>query len=172
VTPHTVTTDRGTFAVLDNRSAVDEPRGSAVLVPGFTGSKEDFIAVLAPLAARGVHALALDLAGQYESTRPDDTVYSLGGFAADVWSVTHQLAGIGNDALAPGAGEQVTHQHRPAQMRPSPGVIPALPVLDLHATLALLTLVGRVAKFRLQCDEVRLEQIHYDASFSAARNRS
>jgi pimeloyl-ACP methyl ester carboxylesterase len=93
VTPHAVTTDRGTFAVLDNRSAVDEPRGSAVLVPGFTGSKEDFIALLAPLAARGVHALALDLAGQYETTRPDDTVYSLGGFAADVWSVTHQLAG-------------------------------------------------------------------------------
>jgi pimeloyl-ACP methyl ester carboxylesterase len=93
VTPHAVTTDRGTFAVLDNRSALDEPRGSAVLVPGFTGSKEDFIAVLAPLAARGVHALALDLAGQYESTRPDDTVYSLGGFAADVWSVAHQLAG-------------------------------------------------------------------------------
>ena len=92
--PHTVTTDRGTFAVLDNRSAVDEPTGQRVLVPGFTGSKEDFIAVLAPLAARGVHAVALDLAGQYESTRPDDTEhYSLAGFAADVWSVAHQLAG-------------------------------------------------------------------------------
>jgi pimeloyl-ACP methyl ester carboxylesterase len=93
VTADAVTTDRGTFAVLDNGPAVDEPRGSAVLVPGFTGSKEDFIAVLAPLAARGVHALALDLAGQYESTRPDETGYSLGGFAADVWSVAHLLSG-------------------------------------------------------------------------------
>lgn len=93
VTARALTTDRGTFAVLDNRSAVEGSRGSALLVPGFTGSKEDFIAVLAPLAARGVHAVALDLAGQYESTRPDDTAYSLGGFAADVWSVAHQLAG-------------------------------------------------------------------------------
>ena len=37
----------------------------AVLVPGFTGSKEDFIAVLPLLADAGVGALAFDQLGQY-----------------------------------------------------------------------------------------------------------
>jgi pimeloyl-ACP methyl ester carboxylesterase len=59
-----------------------------VLVPGFTGSKEDFIAVLAPLAARGVRSVALDLSGQNETPGPLGAEnYSLAGFAADVWAV-------------------------------------------------------------------------------------
>jgi pimeloyl-ACP methyl ester carboxylesterase len=90
----TLETSRGAFAVLDNRGALEgPPRGAALLVPGFTGSKEDFIALLVPLAARGVHAMAMDLAGQYESTRPDEATYSLAGFAADVWAVAQQLDG-------------------------------------------------------------------------------
>jgi pimeloyl-ACP methyl ester carboxylesterase len=84
----TLDTVRGPLATLDNRGALaGEPRGTAVLVPGFTGSKEDFIGLLAPLAAHGVRAVAIDLAGQYESTRPDDADYSLAAFAADVWAV-------------------------------------------------------------------------------------
>ncbi len=35
-----------------------------LLVPGFTGSKEDYIAVLAPLAQRGWRVAAMDLPGQ------------------------------------------------------------------------------------------------------------
>lgn len=38
--------------------------GNVVLVPGFTGSKEDFIAVLEPLAELGWRTLAVDLPGQ------------------------------------------------------------------------------------------------------------
>ncbi|MGB8020247.1 MAG: alpha/beta hydrolase [Candidatus Nanopelagicales bacterium] len=38
--------------------------GSVLLVPGFTGSKEDFIAVLVPLAALGWRVAAMDLPGQ------------------------------------------------------------------------------------------------------------
>jgi pimeloyl-ACP methyl ester carboxylesterase len=41
------------------------------LVPGFTGSKEDFIAVLPLLAAAGVDAVTYDQLGQYESDGSD-----------------------------------------------------------------------------------------------------
>ena len=39
-------------------------RGNALLVPGFTGSKEDYIALLMPLAERGWRVAAMDLPGQ------------------------------------------------------------------------------------------------------------
>jgi pimeloyl-ACP methyl ester carboxylesterase len=45
-------------------SGADGARGDVLLVPGFTGSKEDFIAILAPLAARGWRVAAMDLPGQ------------------------------------------------------------------------------------------------------------
>jgi pimeloyl-ACP methyl ester carboxylesterase len=47
--------------LLEPRAAA---RGSVLLVPGFTGSKEDFIALLVPLADRGYRAVAIDLPGQ------------------------------------------------------------------------------------------------------------
>lgn len=88
-----VTTSRGAFAALDNRAALDEPAiGSAVLVPGFTGSKEDFLALLLPLAQRRVRAVAFDLSGQFETPGPDGPEgYSLAGFAADSWAVAATL---------------------------------------------------------------------------------
>jgi pimeloyl-ACP methyl ester carboxylesterase len=42
----------------------------AVLVPGYTGSKEDFAALLDPLCGAGLSVLAVDLPGQYESPGP------------------------------------------------------------------------------------------------------
>lgn len=42
-------------------------RGRVILVPGVTGSKEDFTLVLPLLAEQGYDVEALDLAGQYES---------------------------------------------------------------------------------------------------------
>jgi pimeloyl-ACP methyl ester carboxylesterase len=44
----------------------------ALLLPGYTGSKEDFAPVLGPLADAGVRAVAIDLPGQYESPGPAD----------------------------------------------------------------------------------------------------
>ena len=41
-------------------------------MPGYTGSKEDFAPLLAPLAAAGFAATAIDLPGQYESPGPAD----------------------------------------------------------------------------------------------------
>jgi pimeloyl-ACP methyl ester carboxylesterase len=49
----------------------------ALLVPGYTGSKEDFAPLLDGLAAGGFEAVAIDLPGQYESPGPDvDSGYS------------------------------------------------------------------------------------------------
>ncbi|MFT4123103.1 MAG: alpha/beta hydrolase [Microbacteriaceae bacterium] len=54
----------GTLATL----AIGEPTApTVVLVPGITGSKEDFLLMLPLLAAAGLHALSFDMAGQYES---------------------------------------------------------------------------------------------------------
>ncbi|GAA3741137.1 alpha/beta hydrolase [Salinactinospora qingdaonensis] len=47
-------------------------RQPAVLVPGFTGSKEDFIALLQTLAQAGRRVVAIDMPGQYESRGPED----------------------------------------------------------------------------------------------------
>ena len=56
------------------RALVAEPAGPAVavvvLVPGYTGSKEDFAPLLDPLAAAGVEAVALDLPGQHGAEGP------------------------------------------------------------------------------------------------------
>ncbi|MFL6128205.1 MAG: alpha/beta fold hydrolase [Mycobacteriales bacterium] len=65
-----------------------------VLVPGYTGTKEDFALVLAPLAAAGVGPVAIDLPGQFESPGPDDpAAYSVDALAATVLAVVGELGG-------------------------------------------------------------------------------
>lgn len=64
------------------------------LVPGFTGSKEDFIAVLPVLAEAGVGALAFDQLGQYQSTGSDDPAdYEIDLLAADLSDVVAEAIG-------------------------------------------------------------------------------
>lgn len=51
--------------------------GTVLLLPGYTGSKEDFLPLLDPLAAKGFRAIAVDLPGQFESSGPDaESAYS------------------------------------------------------------------------------------------------
>lgn len=84
-------TGRGDLAGL--RLDAAEPVGTVLLVPGWTGSKEDFLAVLEPLARRGWTAAAYDQRGQYESRGPDEeSAYSLTAFAHDLLDVA---AGLG-----------------------------------------------------------------------------
>ncbi|MFE4977315.1 alpha/beta fold hydrolase [Kitasatospora sp. NPDC056651] len=88
-------TGRGEFAAL--RAEPDGPvRGSALLVPGFTGSKEDFVALLEPLAAAGYRVTAVDQRGQYQSGGPDDpAAYGVEALGADVRALTEALASDG-----------------------------------------------------------------------------
>ncbi|MFH9353058.1 alpha/beta fold hydrolase [Kitasatospora sp. NPDC017646] len=90
-------TARGEFAAL--RAEPDGPvRGSALLVPGFTGSKEDFIGLLEPLAAAGYRVTAVDQRGQYETGGPDDAAaYAVEALGADVRALTELLAQDGPD---------------------------------------------------------------------------
>jgi pimeloyl-ACP methyl ester carboxylesterase len=84
-----VRTDRGEFAALRADPAVT-PYGSVVLVPGWTGSKEDFTETLRPLAGQGFTALAYDQRGQYETATVDGG-YALADFAADVAAIAAGL---------------------------------------------------------------------------------
>jgi pimeloyl-ACP methyl ester carboxylesterase len=68
-----VETERGEFAVLDALPAAGPCElDTALLVPGYTGSKEDFIPVLGQLAAAGRRVVAVDQRGQYQTAGPDD----------------------------------------------------------------------------------------------------
>ncbi|MGH8938823.1 MAG: alpha/beta fold hydrolase, partial [Actinomycetes bacterium] len=63
-----------------------------LLLPGFTGSKEDFIGVLAPIAAAGHRVVAVDQRGQFESPGEDDpTSYDVKALAEDVLAVARHL---------------------------------------------------------------------------------
>ncbi len=66
-----------------------------LLVPGFTGSKEDFLPLLPLLAEMGWSVLAIDLRGQYESAGPpEEHHYSLSNWAADVHELAENAGGL------------------------------------------------------------------------------
>jgi pimeloyl-ACP methyl ester carboxylesterase len=90
----TLRTSRGEFAALEALpgSGVHE-RHPALLIPGYTGSKEDFLAVLQPLAAAGRQVVAIDMRGQYETPGADDPgAYDISALAADVALIADQLS--------------------------------------------------------------------------------
>ncbi|MPZ59993.1 MAG: alpha/beta fold hydrolase [Propionibacteriales bacterium] len=78
-----VATSRGDLAALVATPDSGRRRGTAVLVPGWTGSKEDFIGVLPLLADAGWRAVGYDQRGQFESVADPADDFSLEGFAAD-----------------------------------------------------------------------------------------
>jgi pimeloyl-ACP methyl ester carboxylesterase len=80
---------RGTFAALEAFPASGACElGTALLVPGYTGSKEDFIALLGPLAAAGRQVIAIDMRGQYQTPGPDDpAAYDWPELAADIAAI-------------------------------------------------------------------------------------
>jgi len=87
-------TSRGAFAALEALPGSGVPeRGPALLVPGFTGSKEDFISVLQTLARAGRRVVAVDMRGQYQTPGSDDPQdYSCVNLGADVVAMIEALA--------------------------------------------------------------------------------
>ncbi len=91
-------TARGEFAILEaqpTRGVCD--RRPALLVPGYTGSKENFLPILEPLASAGRTVVAVDMRGQYQSPHASDRVgYAPDALASDI----HAIA----DAVGDGGG--------------------------------------------------------------------
>jgi pimeloyl-ACP methyl ester carboxylesterase len=87
----TIHTARGAFAALEAVPAFGVcERETALLVPGYTGSKEDFIAILDLLAADGRQVVAIDMRGQFETPGADDPGgYSVTALGADIAAVMH-----------------------------------------------------------------------------------
>jgi pimeloyl-ACP methyl ester carboxylesterase len=94
VRPLALRTGRGLFAALDAMPATGVcERRPALLVPGFTGSKEDFLPILRQLAAAGRRAVAIDMRGQYETGGTDQAdAYSLAELGADIGSIAATIA--------------------------------------------------------------------------------
>ncbi|MGW4178975.1 alpha/beta fold hydrolase [Streptomyces rubiginosohelvolus] len=85
-------TERGDFAVLDAVPRTPA-RATALLLPGYTGSKEDFVALLEPLTGAGYRVVAVDGRGQFESQGTNrQESYAQGELARDVLA---QAAALG-----------------------------------------------------------------------------
>lgn len=89
------TTSRGVFATLRcTPQGTSLPRGNVLLISGFTGSKEDFAALLPLLADAGWSAATYDQRGQFETSASAGDDLTLAGFAADAVQVARSLYGV------------------------------------------------------------------------------
>ncbi|MFF0460302.1 alpha/beta fold hydrolase [Streptomyces mexicanus] len=86
-------TERGVFAALDVAPRGDtRPRATALLVPGFMGSKEDFLPLLSGLSDGDVRVLAIDGRGQYETgTASPEPSYSRDDLAGDLAAIVRHI---------------------------------------------------------------------------------
>lgn len=94
VRQRTIETSRGKFAALEALPVTGvRERQPALLVPGYTGSKEDFLLILQALAASGRQVIAIDMRGQHETPGgDDDAAYQLDALAADVAMIADWLS--------------------------------------------------------------------------------
>ncbi len=111
VRQRTIETSRGIFAAFEALpvSGVRE-RQPALLVPGYTGSKEDFLLILQALAAAGRQVIAIDMRGQYETPGGDDAAaYQLDALAADVAMIASWLGSGAADPAGDGPPPRGIH---------------------------------------------------------------
>ncbi|WP_329349514.1 alpha/beta hydrolase [Streptomyces sp. NBC_01261] len=91
---YSLRTARGAFAVVDSPVGDGvESKGIALLLPGFTGSKEDFNPLHEAFGARGYRTVAVDGRGQYETDGPadDESPYAQGELARDVLALAEAV---------------------------------------------------------------------------------
>ena len=144
------------LAVLDVAGLGGDAR-PVVLVPGYTGSKEDFAPLFPALTSAGHRCIALDQRGQYESAGPDDPAsYTVESLGADVVELVATL-GLPRPHL-------VGHSFG--------GLVARAAVLAAPAAFASLTLLGsgpaaltglRVERFR--SFEPVVEALGHEAAF-------
>jgi pimeloyl-ACP methyl ester carboxylesterase len=151
----TVRTTRGVFAALEAAPAsrVCE-RETALLVPGYTGSKEDFLAILDLLAADSRRVVAIDMRGQFETPGADDPGgYTAAALGADIVAIMHatgarHLVGhsygglIGREAVLAGTGSAGTRSGSEVAsftlMSSGPAALTGPRARELRAMLAAL----------------------------------
>ena len=81
----------GPLAVLRAAPEV-RSRATVLLVPGFTGSKEDFRLIAAPLVEAGHPVVLLDQRGQHQSPGPDElSAYTVEALGRDLLAVVDEL---------------------------------------------------------------------------------
>lgn len=98
----TLKTARGRFAGYEAMPATGVcERRPALLVPGFTGSKEDFLPILRQLAAAGRRVVAIDMRGQFQTPgTADRDSYGVGELGADVSAIAAGIAADPSQAAA------------------------------------------------------------------------
>ncbi|CCH28246.1 alpha/beta fold hydrolase [Actinosynnema sp. NPDC047251] len=90
----------GPVAALRAPAAGVDIGATALLVPGYTGSKEDFAPLLDPIADAGLEVVAIDLPGQYESAGPvAEADYHPGPLGAAVAELVGKLTADGRRVL-------------------------------------------------------------------------
>jgi pimeloyl-ACP methyl ester carboxylesterase len=109
----TIATPAGTFAA--HVARVASPSSHVLLIPGWTGSKEDFTPVLPLLAAAGFDATAYDQRGQFETPGSPAVDYSLDSFASDALALAATCADGASHLLGHSFGGLVAQQAALAQ---------------------------------------------------------
>ena len=122
-------------------------RDAALLVPGYTGSKEDFLAILDLLADDSRHVVAIDMRGQFDTAGADEPGgYAAAALGADILAIMHatgarHLVGhsygglIGREAVLAAAGAEFASF---TLMSSGPGALTGARARDLRAMLATL----------------------------------
>jgi pimeloyl-ACP methyl ester carboxylesterase len=122
-------------------------RDAALLVPGYTGSKEDFLAILDLLADDSRHVIAIDMRGQFETAEAEDPAgYAAAALGADILAIMqatgarhlvgHSYGGLtGREAVLAGTGTEFASF---TLMSSGPGALTGPRAKDLRAMLAAL----------------------------------
>lgn len=105
----TVETARGPFAA-HTATPASTPRAQVLLVPGWTGSKEDFTPLLPALSAAGFAVTTFDQRGQFETPGTADDDYSMSALAADAGAVATAMGYTSPHLLGHSFGGLVAQQ--------------------------------------------------------------